>query len=50
VPRPGLVKVGFIALNPLKLISVVDVVGRITEDVDQIVLQKTKSKEKLRVA
>ena len=42
VPRPRLFKVGLVAFNPSKLVSIVNVVDGVANDVDQVVLQQTK--------
>jgi hypothetical protein len=49
VPRPRFFKICFVPLDPGELVPVVDVVDGVANDVDQIVLQKTKAEEELSV-
>ncbi len=49
MPRPRFFKICLIPLDPRELVPVVDVVDGVANDVDQIVLQKTKAEEELSV-
>jgi hypothetical protein len=49
VPRPWFFIVGFVALDPWELVPVINVVYKIADQVNHIVLSQTPSQEKQRV-
>jgi hypothetical protein len=49
MPGPRLIEVVLVALDQRKLLTVVNVVDKIADDVDQVVLQQAKTEVKLYV-